>query len=191
MELKEAVEKFRKDLDETESQGATRIEIATLREYLDQMSQFADVSQQYQDREHANILAQSAARNQFSVEMLKAVLEAGKSALQALLVINGGAAVALLGVMSNLAGKGGVSRLATLLALPMLEFGLGVLLGAVGFAFRYLSQACYAEMADQKSSVTKWGDRLRYAAVATALAGYVLFGVAVVNAYNAVIWSFP
>lgn len=51
------------------------------------------------------MLTHYAAENEHRIEMLKAVLEAGKSALHALLLIRGGAAVALLGVVSNLAGN--------------------------------------------------------------------------------------
>lgn len=190
MELKETIADLRKQLDAVEAQGADQVRVAALREYLAAVEQDAEASQALQNRVHAGMLAHYAADNQFSVEMLKAVLEAGKSALQALLLINGGAVVALLGVMSNLAGKTGGAVLATLLALPMLQFGIGVLLGAVGFALRYLSQAFYAEIAGRGSVADTWGDRLRFAAIFVALSGYVLFGFAVVNSYHAVVWSF-
>lgn len=105
-----------------------------------------------------------------------------------MLVINGGAVVALLGVMSNLAGKADGAQLARYLALPLLEFGIGVLCSALGFALRYLSQACYA---GDGAHSEKYGDGFRYTAIFAAFAGYVLFGFAVANSYNAVIWSFP
>lgn len=136
------------------------------------------------------MLAHYAAKNQNSIEMLKAVLEAGKSALHALLIINGGAVVSLLGVMSNLAGKTGGAHLAKYLALPLLQFGIGVLLGAIGFALRYLSQAFYTDSRDQKDKLHRVGDLLRYAALCTAIIGYILFGFAVANSYHAVLWSF-
>ena len=136
------------------------------------------------------MLAHYAAKNQHSIEMLKAVLEAGKSALQSLLFINGGAVVALLGVFSSLAGKDGGATLAQYLSLPLLQFGLGVLVAALGFAFRYFSQACYSESNAENDNYQKAGNWFRYAAIGSALSGYVLFGFAVVNAYHAVVWAF-
>jgi len=121
--------------------------------------------------------------------MLKSVLEAGKSALQSLLIINGGAVVALLGVLSNLVGKTNGSEFAVRLALPLLLFGIGVLAGAIGFALRYLSQACYSESDEEKDNYEKLGDRFRYSTIAAALTGYALFGTAIVFSYKAVLLS--
>jgi len=166
------------------------VQVSALRKYLDALERDAGASQEFRKREHEGMLAHYAAKSQHSIEMLKAVLEAGKSALHALLIINGGAVVALLGVMSNLAGKPAGVLLAKYLALPLLQFGIGVLIGALGFAFRYLSQACYSEKLESKDKYEVWGDRFRYAAILSAVSGYVLFGFAMVNAYHAVIWSF-
>lgn len=190
MESQELISEFRKQLDQVEAQGDQQIQVAALRSYLDALEKDASASQEYRKREHEGMLAHYAARNQHSIEMLKAVLEAGKSALQSLLVINGGAVIALLGVFSRLAGKDGGASLARHLSLPLLLFGLGVLVAALGFAFRYFSQACYSESNTEKDNSQKAGDMFRYAAIASALCGYILFGIAVVNAYYAVTCSF-
>ncbi len=190
METEELIDAFREQLDQVEAQGNQQVQVTALRAYLDALEKDAGNSQDYRNREHAGMLAHDAAKSQHAIEMLKAVLEAGKSALQALLLINGGAVVALLGVLSNLAGKNGGAVLARYLALPMLQFGIGVLLGALGFAFRYLSQASYAGSENQEDKFHRAGDWVRYAAIITAIAGYVLFGFAVANGYNAVVWSF-
>lgn len=190
MESKELIDAFRKQLDQVEVQGNTEVRVNALRAYLDALERDAGASQEDRNRAHAGMLAQFTAKNSYSIEMLKAVLEAGKSALHALLIINGGAVVALLGVMSNLAGKNSGVALAKYLALPMLQFGIGVLVGALGFAFRYFSQACYTGSDGLQDGHQRWGDRFKYAAIAAAMAGYVLFGTAVVNSYWAVVWSF-
>ena len=190
MESQEIIDAFRKQLDQVEAQGSQQVQVSALRAYLDALEKDAGASQDYRNREHAGMLAHYSAKNQHSIEMLKAVLEAGKSALHALLIINGGAVVALLGVMSNLVGKSGGAPLAKYLALPLLQFGIGVLIGAVGFALRYLSQACYSDSSDPQDKLHRWGDLLRYAAILSAIAGYVLFGFAIVNSYHAVVWSF-
>lgn len=190
MESQELITDFRKQLDQVEVEGGQQVQVSSLRLYLDALERDASASKDYRRREHEGMLAHYAAKNQNSIEMLKAVLEAGKSALQSLLVINGGAVVALLGVFSGLAGKEGVSTFALYLSLPLLLFGLGVLGAALGFAFRYFSQACYSESNGEEGRYQKAGDLLRYAAIGSALSGYVLFGFGVVNSYHAVLWSF-
>ena len=92
-----------------------------------------------------------------------------------------------MGVMSSLIGNTGGKILASNLALPLLYFGIGVFSGGVGFAFRYLSQACYTE--DFKTNDTKkyelGGDMFRWLAVLAALSGFTLFLVGIVNSYSA------
>lgn len=190
MESQELISYFRKQLDQVEAQGSQQVQVAALRSCLDALERDASTSQENRKREHEGMLAHYSAKNQHSIEMLKAVLESGKSALQSLLVINGGAVVALLGVFSSLAGKDGGATLALHLSLPLLQFGLGVLVAALGFAFRYFSQACYSDSSVEKDNYEKAGDWFRYAAIASALSGYLLFGFAVVNAYHAVVRSF-
>lgn len=190
MESQEVIDSLRDQLTQVEGQGGQQIQVSALRAYLNAVEKDAGASHEFRKREHEGMLARCSANNQQSLEMLKAVLEAGKSALQALLIINGGAVVALFGVMSNLAGKSGGALLAKYLALPLLQFGIGVLVSAIGFAFRYLSQACYSESDAQTDNYKAWGDRFRYAAIFSAIAGYVLFGYGVGNAYHAVIWAF-
>lgn len=190
MESKEVIEAFREQLDQVEQQGGAQVQVSALRAYLSALEKDAGASQEYRKREHEGMLAHYTAKNQLNIEMIKAVLEAGKSALHSLLIINGGAVIALLGVLSNLAGKPNGVLLAKYLALPLIQFGVGVLCGALGFAFRYLSQACYTESEDAKDNYHKWGDYFRYLAILSAISGYVLFGFAITNAYHAVVWSF-
>jgi hypothetical protein len=190
MESQEVIDAFRNQLVQVEGLGHQQVNVSGLRAYLDALEKDAGASQAYRNREHAGMLAHHAAQSQNSIEMLKAVIESGKSALNALLLINGGASVALLGVMSNLVGRDGGAILAKYLALPLLQFGIGVLLGALGFAFRYLSQACYADSMKSTDLLGRIGNWLRSMAILTAIAGYILFGFAVANAYNAVMWAF-
>lgn len=190
MESQELINAFRKQLDEVEAQGGTQVQVSALRTYLAALERDAEASQEYRKQKHEGMLAHYVAKSQHSIEMLKAVLETGKSALHTLLIINGGAAVALLGVLSNLAGKPSGNLLANYLALPLIQFGAGVLCGALGFAFRYFSQACYAQSTSDMDKFEIWGDRFRYSAILLAVIGYALFGFAITNAYHAVSWSF-
>lgn len=190
MESQELIDAFRAQLDQVEGQGATSIQVSALRSYLSALERDASMSKERRAHEHAGYLAHYAAQNSVSIAMLEAVLEAGKTALQSLIVINGGAVIALLGVLSNLAGKPEGGSFARYLALPLLQFGAGVLFGALGFAFRYFSQACYAEQGEINSPHQRWGHRFRYCAILCAVLGFLCFGFGVGNAYNAVSWAF-
>jgi hypothetical protein len=190
MEAHEVIADLRKQLDDVEAAGNEQVQVRSLRRYLDVVERDADSSQEVRNREHAGMLAEFAARNELGIEMMRSVLEAGKSTLHALLIINGGAVIALLGVTSNLVGKSEGAQLAVSLALPLLQFGIAVLCGALGFAFRYLSQDYYAKGGDRQEWYLLLADYSRYGAMLAAAAGFVLFGFGVVNAYNAVRWSF-
>jgi archaellum biogenesis protein FlaJ (TadC family) len=190
MESQELIAAFKEQLKQVEAQGGTQVQVSALRAYLAALEKDAEASQEYRKREHEGMLAQYEAKSQQSIEMLKAVLETGKSALHSLLIINGGAVIALLGVLSNLAGKSNGALLAKYLALPLIQFGIGVLCGALGFAFRYFSQACYAASMGEKDKPEILGDGFRYTAIFSAIVGFVLFGFAITNAYFAVVRSF-
>ncbi|MDY6948308.1 MAG: hypothetical protein SXG53_21595 [Pseudomonadota bacterium] len=187
MESRELIEIFRRELSRVEAQGSKQVTVVALLEYIAALEKGATESNEYRRQQYEGKLAEYAADNDKQLEMLRAVLESGKSALQSLLIINGGAVVALMGVMANLAGKPDGATLARYLALPLLEFGLGVLCGSVGFAFRYFSQACYSEGGENYEKI---GDRLRIAAIISGISGFILFGLGVVNSYHAVVWSF-
>lgn len=190
MESQELIDAFREQITQVEAQGSALIQVSALKAYLSALEKDAAASKEYRKQKHEGMLAHYAAKNQHSIEMLKAVLETGKSALHSLLLINGGAVVTLLGVMANLARNPEGAVLARYLALPLIEFGVGVLCGALGFAFRYFSQACYSASVEEKDKYFLWGDWCRNIAILLAFLGYVLFGFAIVNSYSAVIWSF-
>lgn len=190
MEASELIEGFRKQLDAVDAQGSKYLSTDSLRQYLDTLEKDASASQKDRDRQHAGMLAYSAAKNTLNIEVMKSVLEAGKSALHALLIINGGAVVALLGVFSNILGKKDSELLAQSLALPLLFFGAGVLSGALGFAFRYFSQNAYAKSFQTSSRSERGGDFFRFLAVFSALGGYLAFGYALFSSYKAVLHSF-
>jgi hypothetical protein len=186
METKELIEDLRKQIAQVESEKHSTISIAGLKEYLVLVESDVDHSHHFLTRQHETHLAELASNTQWGTKLFDAVLESGKSALNALIIINGGAVIALMGVMSNLLGNPKGSELASLLSLPLLLFGLGVLCGGLGFAFRYFSQALYT--GDFNESGKKYmlgGDIFRWLAILVALAGFLLFAFAIVGSYSA------
>ena len=80
-------------------------------------------------------------------EMFKAVIESGLSALKAAILINGGAAVALLAFLGSIASRQGAPGVELIgpMSLAMMKFFFGVGVAGAALGSRYLSQAFYAE----------------------------------------------
>ena len=130
-------------------------------------------------------LAQYDANHRSSIESFKATVESGREALNALVLINGGAVVALLGFVGAMAAKSNGAVVAGAMRAPMLRFGTGVLLGALAFGARYLSQAF-----DQHG----WKRRafaLNLLVISLTIAGYAVFAWGLIGASDAIVAKVP
>ena len=117
----------------------------------------------------------------------QAVNNAGAEALKYNVLINGGAAVALLAFMGNLWALTGAALPQGILA-GLAAFAAGVLLATLGYGGRYLSQHFYASAAQGLSSSRRTrtsGDLFRLASVTLALGGYGAFCIGVVFCLSA------
>jgi hypothetical protein len=93
--------------------------------------------------------------------------------IKALLAINGGAAVALLAFAGNIAKNGGnAASVASHLANSVLGFGLGTLLGALGFLTAYLTQLQYGR-GGESFRPAHWWHRATYALVILSALAFV------------------
>lgn len=179
MEPAEVIEQLKKALADVKSQGRDSVTVVALETYLDDLKSDAGQSLELRKLEYQRSLAHYDAQTKHAVEMFKSVIDSGKEALNAVVLVNGGAVVALLGFMGATISKGLPEKLGLALTLPVLQFGLGVLMGALGFGARYLSQAFYS------GGRNKGGKAFTLVAIAFAMAGYVLFGCAIYGAYRA------
>ena len=94
------------------------------------------------------------------------------AALRGLLIVNGGAAIAILAFLGKVVSR---SPDATKLSVgnfecPLMIFGLGVFCSALAAGLGFLSQLCFHDL--HRSAL---GNGFRIAAVVVAIAGYVLF----------------
>jgi hypothetical protein len=170
------------------------IQIDALLRYLDNWETSASGLEQETTAQHARKLeewkAQLSVSSASSMEMFKAVIEAGQTALKSSIVINGGAAAALLAVLAEALKAEQPNALGALLS-PLgwawLSFMSG--LGLAGFctAIRYLSQASYAEamrlgQGPDDGNKYRAGTIFKNIAVGLCILSYVLFlsGVAIV-----------
>lgn len=190
MEAKEAIDALREALQQDNVQKNGQVPVNGLLAYLSELEKGVSPSQQARRIQWEEALANAAAKNQstlaeynarnaHSIEMLKSVIDAGKDALNALLVINGGAVVAILGFLSSAFSKDKFSpQLGLNLTHPLAYFGLGVLAGAAAYGVRYFAQAFFAE---------KWGKcgvAMSGLAVVIGFSGYVAFGLGLSGAYH-------
>ena len=179
MEAKELATELKQELKQLRSKNQSVVSIDILEKYLGHVEENAEVSLSTRQLEHQGSLAEYDARVRQGIEMLNAAINAGKDALNALVLINGGAVIALLGFLGAVVSQSFPKELGLGLTLPLLYFGSGVLLGALGFGFRYFSQACYS------GDWIKTGLAFHGCAILFAVSGYVLFGLGIYGAYDA------
>jgi len=119
--------------------------------------------------EHESKLAEYDAENARRLEMFKSVITAGQSALKSAILINGGAAVAMLAFAGSIWGKSLAQCTVKYLLAAMGLFVVGVLLGAVASGLTYLVQRAYAQERE------KTGNRLNVGTISCVVVAYVLF----------------
>ena len=119
-------------------------------------------------------LEQFRAQNAGHSQLFASVIDYAQRAINAVVYINAGAAIALLSFIGTHDGE------ARVLGRPLLIFVLGVLSGALAHGGAYLAQYCYAE----EGPKSKGGDRLRLATAGAVVIGYLCFVAAAIGAYH-------
>jgi len=179
MEPTQVIDKLKTALADVKAQGHENVSVNALETYLENLRTDAGSSIELRKLEDQRVLAHYDAQTKHNIEMFRSVIESGREALNSLVLINGGAVIALLGFMGATISKGLPQALGANLAMPVLQFGLGVLMGALGLAARYFSQAFFAV---EKRRV---GIAFQWLAIIFALVGYALFGCGIYGAFRA------
>ena len=179
METKEAIDKLKSDLAEVKAQGQATVAIEALENYLAGLEKDDLVSIELRKLDHQRSLAYYDAQAKFKIEMFKSVIDAGKEALNAALLINGGAVVAFLGFLGSMLSKSGSESLGLKLTIPLLSFSSGVLFSALSFGMRYLCQFFY------ERKCVKTGHSFNILTILLAITAYTVFGYGVYMAYAA------
>ena len=151
---------LRKALSDVKNDGHTTIPVAGLEGYLANVESIiknqSQADQEIIKRDEAWKKYQSDlkvweiqtnVKSTFDTEMFKSVIEAGLNALKSAIIINGGAAVALLAFLGSLITKES-SNSACIYPISAIGYALLIFIFGVGFAglasgFRYLAQFCY------------------------------------------------
>ena len=152
MDAQQLIEAHRTALKEAETSGLTAVQTSTLHSIFDDLE--AKLTSE-QNQPHplelekfrsdlAGSLAYQEHVHSWSLEGFKQVIALGQSTLKSLMLINGGAAVALLAFLGNLVTRSDPSANIVAFADSMRMFVIGVFLAAVAYATTYFSQLFYA-----------------------------------------------
>ncbi len=179
MDTKETIATIRAALNEVQKNGQELVSVPALLEYLSNLEARAPEGTELRKLSHESNLAQYRAEHESNLEMFRSVIEAGRTALNSCILINGGATVALLAYLGNLLSKNPEAVAPPALVLGLIDFAVAVLLSGVATGLRYLSQATFSGGHER----TGWS--FTAASTAFALAAYVLFGIGIWNAYVA------
>lgn len=154
MKAIEVIEEVRNALKQCQEKEQENISIEAMDNYMAQLSKRSETSYEIDKLKHDQILTEFQAENSrniahsqnvsaHSVELFKSVITAGQAALKASMVINGGAAAALLAFTGKIWTEGSSVDVTAALSLSILVFCAGVLTAAFATATTYLSQLFY------------------------------------------------
>lgn len=139
-------------MKKAEAEGLTSVQTSTLHSVFDDLEKHlsADSARQTHPLELekfrsdlAGSLAYQEHVHSWSLESFKQVIALGQSTLKSIMLINGGAAVALLAFLGNLLNKPSSDVGFLPFAGSMRIFVIGVFLSAVAYALTYFSQLFY------------------------------------------------
>lgn len=151
MDAKLLIEINRKELRDAEAQGLTTVSTSTLHAIFDKMDMQIDkgpsapsaIELEKFRSDLAGSLAYQDHVNSWRLEGFRQVIALGQSTLKNIMLINGGAAVALLAFLGNLINSKSAAVPLLPFANSMLAFVVGVFLAGAAYGLTYFSQLCY------------------------------------------------
>jgi hypothetical protein len=180
LETEELIRQIRADVRAVRDQGQQVIDATALDSYLGELEETASLTRDEQawahesqiedfKARHQSNLAHYGAQNQAALEMLRTLVAVGQAALRTPMLINGGAAVAILGFLRNAWTKNLPSAVLKTLPSALLLFTAGVLAAALASGFAHLAQQAVTSHREQIAK------RLRWLVIALVLVSYLLF----------------
>jgi hypothetical protein len=191
MKTTDAITLLEDALQKHEEQGTTSIELAAVRQYATKIREWQDEDEKsgsdepseiHMERYRAQLTAwveRYKLEHDRNMEMFRSTIQAGQNALRTCLLINGGAAVALLAFLGHVAsGEGaGASMPMVAVARALAFYVAGVLIGGLASGFTYLAQFFFSD------DWNKTGHAFNTAAILSGLLSLGLFGYGSYLAY--------
>ncbi|MEX3776188.1 hypothetical protein [Pseudomonas sp. MYb118] len=189
MKLKEFAEQLKSEIERFSAQGNESIKIDILTSALDKAIAADDQESEAVVIERLKAYLQSQVEIQkynhaVDLEMFKSIIETGQNAIKSIMLLNGGAAVALLAFIGKLAGTGQIPLFAT----PLTTFVIGAFTAGLTSGISYLTQLIYSEEGKLR---TRSGIALQAIAVLLGLLGLAAFGYGTYKSYFAFIGLGP
>jgi hypothetical protein len=196
MEAKDAFAWIRSDLTQLLSHGVEFVHTRSLLAAIARQETSAPQVSQWADLENKTRIANADRKSASDLEMFKSVMEMAKVALTTAILVNGGAAVALLAFIANVSAKPNGSINIATVAGALMWFVFGVLLAALATGAGYLTQAMFAnaqyaprehETSDHKKSPSpaRWATTAKWGSVTLVAIAYLLFVIGACSAYTA------
>ncbi|MDP1573204.1 MAG: hypothetical protein Q8K35_07550 [Thiobacillus sp.] len=184
MKSTEVIDTLRGAIASTKETGVKQVSIADLEAFAARLAETVartppDVAagEAAMEAYRADLSAWVSSRQQHhehNLEMLRATITTGQSALKSALLINGGAAVALLAFIGSIWTSSNAEKALTEISLALLLYVFGVLSAATAAGLTYFSQAGFGHEFGKASRPV--GHIGRWLAVFGVLVSYVLFG---------------
>lgn len=152
---------LREAIGHAKAYGQDSISIKKLDSYIEEVEKIAKISKEQSEaeekemREEAqkhfeNELKIAQLQSDASLEMFKSVVEAGLNALKSAIIINGGAAVALLAFIGGIIKTTSENQASiSCIGQALLIFTIGVGLAGTATGLRYMTQWCYHDAMDK------------------------------------------
>lgn len=180
MNSKELIEFIKQDIIEVKKQGQEAIAVENLIKYLGDLKKQVNKSVKTEKEKieiditlarlaHERNLAGYNAQVQNNIEMLRSVMMYGSEALKSAILINGGAAVALLAFIGNIWTRGIVPTAVIPLTNALYYFTEGTVSAAVGVGLTYFTQYFYS------IDKNKVGAVFHGLSIATVVLAYIFF----------------
>jgi len=189
MDAKNLIQTMRENLEGFRKQNVKQFSIEYIEKWVEGLSKFVEASpdeepteaqKKIQQREWEGQMAHYNAQVQSGLEGFRSTVAFAQAALKSSILINGGAAVAILAFIGHIWNKGLSSPIQNQISGSLILFFLGVLVSAMATATSYLTQVFYSELQDHARAL-KW----RMISIVLILFSYIFFLTGGIYAYKA------
>ncbi len=182
MATKDFAQSLKTTIEGIKADGTNSIECDNLIAFLDQVitSPQPDEHEQYRQ----DLARHAEMKHASDLEMFKSVIDAGQNAIKGSMLLNGGAAIAMLAFIGNLADKDAARAMH--FASTIVPFAVGALFAGMLSGATYLSQWLYAHEKTEKA-----GFVMNLVCIALGLASYGTFIWGLAEAYDKISGGLP
>ncbi|EMP5832775.1 MULTISPECIES: hypothetical protein [Klebsiella] len=161
MNSSELLELIKKDVSDVKQNGSETIPVDNLLHYLSEI----DVTEQPEanaltlegiKHQNSTQLEMLKIENNFQIESFKAAISIGANACRTFLIMNGGAAIALLAFLGNIWNKNSSTEAASAIATALFLFCGGVVLAGLCSGLSYFSQCFFSSSYGGRKKVHLW-----------------------------------